>query len=108
MMATAKIPTTEAPVTIRVRTLTAKGHYLYLGTVNNFDRKVNLAKGRVINLLNSGDHINAHDSFDTYSKVVSEYLNYLKGVQTAESEAQFTLVEEGVKVYYRAASSLVK
>ena len=98
-MATTNIPTTEAPVTIRVRTLTSKGHYLYLSTVNNFDRKINLAKNRVIDLLNSGDHNNARDSFDIYSKVVSEYLNYLKGVQTAESEAQFTLVEEGYSAF---------
>ena len=94
-MATAKPPTSEAPVTVRVRTLTAKGHDLYLDTVSSYDRKVSLAKGKLTELLQMGDFgLNLHDAFFSYSKIVSEYLDYLKNIRTVSSEALCMSVKE--------------
>ena len=93
-MATAKDPT-EKPVTIRVRTLTAKGHELYLGTARSYDEKVSLAKRELTDLLETCKHgSELHDAFFIYSKMVSDYLTYLKGIHTADSNALYTSVSE--------------
>ena len=73
-MASAKIPTSEAPVTIRVRTLTAKGHDLYLNMVHSLDKRVALAKGNVVECINAGDYSSSRNSFDKYSDGVLEYM----------------------------------
>ena len=95
-MATSKNPiaTNEAPVTIRVRTLTDKGHELYLGTVRSLNNKVAIAKGNLVECINAGDYGSLKNSFDIYTNVVLEYVNYLKGIRTVDSEAQLTSVSE--------------
>ena len=94
-MATALPPASEEPVTIRVRTLTTKGNDLYLDTISKYDKRVALAKGKLTSLLQASDFgPSLNLTFHEFSKVIGEYLDYLKSVHTADSEARYTSVNE--------------
>ena len=85
----------EMSVSVRERSLSAKGQEAYQNITDQYDQKIEMLKDKVNSLVEAKDFgPNLHTAHDKYQDTVEEYVSYLLRTRTKDSRSRARLVNQ--------------